>query len=209
MTQNKEYYLQITAGQGPDECCRAVYLFYKHLIKKAQKHQKMIKITEKISSKTQKKCYKSVLLTINDKEFFQQYVGTILWICQSPFRKNHKRKNWFIGVEFIDFEKDMSFNINDIIVEKTRSGGPGGQHVNKTESAIKIRHLPTKLTATASEQRCQHANKKIALWRLKLLIDNFNDLKRGRICQNTWNKHYELKRGNPVKTYLGINFQKK
>ena len=209
MIQNKEYYLQISAGVGQEECCRAVFLFFEYLNKIAKKQNKLFEVIEKISSKSAKKCYKSVLIKIDNKDFFAQYVGTILWVSQSPFRKNHKRKNWFIGIEIIDLDDDISFKSTDIIIEKTRAGGPGGQHVNKTESAIKITHLPTKLTAISSEQRCQHANKKMALLRLKLLIDELNASRKNQTDQNIWAKHHQLERGNPIKTFLGTKFQEK
>ncbi len=209
MINNQEYFIQISSGQGPDECCRAVYLLLENMIKKAKKNHKMVEVIETIKSKTNKNCFKSTLLKIDDKDFFEEYLGTIQWICQSPFRKTHKRQNWFIGITLINLEENISLNIKDVKIEKTRSGGPGGQHVNKTESAIKVTHLPTKLTTVASEQRCQHANKKLALWRLELLIEEFNNSQQNKNNQKVWNEHHQLKRGNAAKTFVGEEFKEK
>lgn len=59
-------------------------------------------------------------------------------------------------------------------VDTFRSSGPGGQHVNKTESAIRLRHLPSELVVTSQEERSQHRNKAIALQKLRKKIEQLN-----------------------------------
>ena len=71
--------------------------------------------------------------------FAASWIGSILWVARSPLRPHHKRKNWFIGV----FELaalaigPAKLNPADVRFEAFRAGGPGGQHQNKTESAVR------------------------------------------------------------------------
>jgi protein subunit release factor B len=66
-------------------------------------------------------------------------------------------------------------------VETFRSSGPGGQHVNKTESAVRLRHLPSGVTVTSQEERSQHRNKAICLQKLRKKIELLNYRKPKRI----------------------------
>ncbi len=75
--------------------------------------------------------------------FARPWIGSIQWVAQSPLRPHHKRKNWFIGV----FEPPAlpkapkTLTVQDVRFEAFRAGGPGGQHQNKTESAVRAIHL--------------------------------------------------------------------
>jgi protein subunit release factor B len=64
--------------------------------------------------------------------------------------------------------------LRECIVETFRASGPGGQHVNKTESAVRLRHLPSSVVVTSQEQRSQHRNKALCLQKLREKIDKLN-----------------------------------
>ncbi len=64
--------------------------------------------------------------------------------------------------------------LRDCAVETFRSSGPGGQHVNKTESAVRLRHLPSGLVVTSQEERSQYRNKSICLRKLREKIEKLN-----------------------------------
>ncbi|CCD86401.1 putative Class I peptide chain release factor domain protein [Bradyrhizobium sp. ORS 285] len=98
--------------------------------------------------------------------------GSLLWVCRSPLRPHHGRKNWFIGVIDLPLPPMVpALAAADIRFESFRAGGPGGQHQNKTESAVRAVHLPSGLTAIARDGRSQHRNKALALARLAALLD--------------------------------------
>ena len=59
-------------------------------------------------------------------------------------------------------------------VDTFRSSGPGGQHVNKTESAVRLRHIPTGITVTAQQERSQHRNKALCLHKLRVKVEQLN-----------------------------------
>jgi ribosome-associated protein len=64
--------------------------------------------------------------------------------------------------------------LHECEVETFRSSGPGGQHVNKTESAVRLRHQPTGLVVTSQQERSQHRNKRLALEKLRKKIEKLN-----------------------------------
>ncbi|GLH82415.1 peptide chain release factor H [Bradyrhizobium sp. SSBR45G] len=98
--------------------------------------------------------------------------GSLLWVCRSPVRPHHGRKNWFVGVVDLPMPQQVpALAAADVRFESFRAGGPGGQHQNKTESAVRAVHLPSGLTAIARDGRSQHRNKALALARLAALLD--------------------------------------
>ncbi|MEP2092981.1 MAG: peptide chain release factor-like protein [Paracoccaceae bacterium] len=100
-----------------------------------------------------------------------------------------------------------SANPSDVVFESFRAGGPGGQHQNTTDSAVRATHRPTGLTAVAREMRSQHRNKSLALERLQTLM-NAQATADYEAQKNDQNQlHNTLERGNPVRCFKGTNFR--
>ena len=97
----------------------------------------------------------------------------------------------------------------DIEFQTMRASGPGGQHVNKTDSAVRAIHRPTGLVATAQEQRSQHANRKLAKLKLAMMLEERRSGTRADAEYQHWAAHQNLERGNPVRTYMGPDFKLK
>jgi protein subunit release factor B len=74
-------------------------------------------------------------------------------------------------IKLPEFDEDL---LRECEVETFRSSGPGGQHVNKTESAVRLRHLPSGVTVTSQEERSQYRNKAICLQKLRRKIEQLN-----------------------------------
>ncbi len=196
-------WIQISSGKGPDECELAVGLFLKTLINENKNTKAIDYVPGHYSGN-----FKSVLISIDNDEFdnISNINGTILWVCQSPYRPNHRRKNWYINIEVYTSSEKLNFSAKDVRIEAMRSSGPGGQNVNKVETAVRALHLPTGLTVTACEERSQYMNKKLALARLSNLIEARNEEKISSHKRSMWIQHNQLTRGNPLRVYEGEKF---
>jgi peptide chain release factor len=125
----------------------------------------------------------------------------VQWTARSPFRPTHKRKNWFVGIDVLEPVDETHFDLKEVRWETMRAGGPGGQHVNRTESAVRVTHLPTGAQAMAMEERSQHRNRKLALARLAKKLAEVNSKRIGDAREERWRAHQGLERGNPVRTF--------
>lgn len=200
-------WIQLTSGRGPEECRLAVSKLMIVFQKECEEHKHTVDLIEAIESESYKGAYKSVLLSVSGNQLEQSlksWEGTIQWIIESPYRKKHRRKNWFVGVNiFLPPNEGASLSTNDIRYEAIKASGPGGQHVNKTSSAIRATHLPTGLSTLAQEERSQLMNRKLATARLTKLISGIKKEQRNSLQTQIWHHHDNLERGNPVRTYKG------
>ena len=141
--------------------------------------------------------------------FARPWIGSIQWVVQSPLRPHHKRKNWFIGVFELPAlpDRPKALEAHHVRFEAFRAGGPGGQHQNKTESAVRAVHIATGLTVVAREERSQHRNKALALERLAALIRLQGELEAITARNDAHAAHDRLERGSPVKRFKGTAFR--
>lgn len=201
-------WILVTSGRGPEECTWVVYQTVNRILKEASGFNYKTSILEAMPG-DKPKCFKSALLSIEGDEingFLSRWEGTLQWIGQSMFRPNHKRKNWFIGLSIIKPSCQKKIDMTDLKIERMRASGPGGQHTNKTESAIRITHLPTGINAVAQEERSQQLNQKLAMARLHQKLNMEQERIGLEIQRERWEEHNSIERGNAVKTYVGMDF---
>ena len=203
-------WIQLSSGRGPAECEMAVARISDLLCAEAVKAQLEADIIDFHQSRHG---LLSALIRIDGDEaemFAAAWHGTMQWICPSPLRSKGSRKNWFItgdvirppGPEQVFAERDLKF-------EACRASGPGGQHINKTNSAVRLTHLPTGLVTQAQEERSQHRNKALAMARLSALLEARSDEVVKQTDRARWEAHDDLVRGNPIRVYTGAKFELK
>jgi peptide chain release factor len=204
-------WLQVTSGRGPDECAWVVGRVVDRMVQEARTRGYDLRILDTVPG-GRDRTYKSALLAVEGddlSQFIAGWQGPIQWVGASPFRPHHKRKNWFVGVNRFSPPAEHVFRPQDLKFEVMRSSGPGGQHTNKTESAVRVTHLPTGLSAVAQEERSQHLNRSLALGRLYERWQAEAQSQRQQIQKDQWESHDAVERGNPVRTYTGPDFKPK
>lgn len=193
--------IQISAGRGPLECSWVVGKVMMRLCKEAESLGLRVSFMTKEEDE-QPDCFKSVILSIEgegDSDFLNGWLGTIKWIAASPFRPNHKRKNWFVSVSELSGEVMTDFDLTAVRFETMRSSGAGGQHVNKTESAVRVTHVETGVSVVVSAERSQYRNKSVALRILAEKLQAIQDTKVAARQHSNWLQHSALERGNPIR----------
>ncbi|MDE5838005.1 MAG: peptide chain release factor H [Paramuribaculum sp.] len=198
-----KHYIQITAGRGPVECARVVTLVAREL----QKAIPSLRLTDCEPHNQVNDCYMSLTFVTGEtipQPIVEEWQGTVLWrSTRNPFRPGHKRSNWFVGVSFFNEVELPPIKDADIRYETCRSGGKGGQNVNKVETAVRAIHIPTGISVKCSEERSQFQNKAGACERLKLKLLRQNDFAVAAFEKDRWSRHDSLERGNPVKKFTG------
>ncbi|MGN7611931.1 peptide chain release factor H [Magnetococcales bacterium HHB-1] len=202
-------WIQLSSGRGPAECCWVLLKLLKKLEKDAKKHQIDCQVLEKTPLERHKNLYQSILLSAEYPQsqkavmdqFIKRWQGTIQWIAKSPFRPRHKRRNWFVGVQFMTPVSKPKWSEKDIRIETCRASGPGGQRLNKVETAVRVTHLPSKRTFFAQEERSQAMNRQLALARLAADLKAQKAAQQAHEQKTRWQHHNQLERGNPVQVF--------
>ena len=179
---------QISSGQGPAECELGVTKLLDFLMANYD-----VTVLD-TSAGYHEGTYRSVRIFTEDD--LSEFLGSVQWVCRSPYRPNHKRKNWFIAFSECRIARTKKFDPERVTFETFRSGGKGGQNVNKVESGVRAIYEPTGLAVVCTEERSQYANKQKAIARLQEIMKAENQQRKAEERNNAWQKHMKIVRGN-------------
>ncbi|MDQ0470273.1 peptide chain release factor H [Labrys wisconsinensis] len=192
--------LMVTAGRGPAECRVVVARVARRLAEEAA----AAGLSVALDLGEADEAAASVLVALGGEgapAFAAGWTGTVLWVDEA-LRGGRARRNWYVGVHRLAKPaRTAPLSDADVRYEAMRAGGPGGQHQNVTESAVRAVHVPTGLSAIAREGRSQHQNRKQALARLSALLSAVADRAAAGAKRSEWLDRIEVERGNPRRTF--------
>lgn len=199
--------MQFSSAQGPAECQLAVAKALRHILVEAEQCAVDIRVIEQEPGE-RAGVYRSVLLALEGsraEELARRWEGTVQWICPSPYRPRHGRKNWFIGVTRyappqVSLEGEIRF-------ETMRASGPGGQHVNTTDSAVRATHLASGISVRVQSERSQHANRRLAVLLISRRLTQQAEAAETVLRAARRMAHHQLARGNPARVFRGSQFK--
>lgn len=123
----------------------------------------------------------------------------------SPFDSSGKRHTSFASIDVIpEINDDVNIEINpsDLKIDTYRASGSGGQHVNKTDSAVRITHLPTKITVQCQNQRSQHLNKDKAMKMLMAKLIEIKELEHKERIEDIQGEYSQISWGSQIRSYV-------
>ncbi len=132
-------------------------------------------------------------------------VGVHRLVRISPFDANKRRHTSFAAVDCVpEFDEDIDVEINeeDLRIDFYRAGGAGGQHVNKTSSAVRIKHEPTGIVVQCQSERSQHRNRAEAMKVLKARLYMLEQQKRDAELAKLYSEKGEIAWGNQIRSYV-------
>ncbi len=198
--------LTLHAGAGGTESCDWTGMLYRMYIRWAEKHGFKVEVLDYLEG--DEAGIKSVTIQINGENaygYLKSEKGVHRLVRISPFNAAGKRQTSFSSCDVVpEIEEDLDIEINDddIRVDTYRASGAGGQHINKTSSAVRITHFPTGIVVQCQNERSQHMNKDKAMQMLKsklYLIKKQENLEkisdiRGEILENGF--------GSQIRSYV-------
>ncbi|WDZ77482.1 peptide chain release factor H [Ensifer adhaerens] len=200
-----EVTLFLTSGNGPVECRIAVAALIEILRSEASASHCSFDLA--LGGQPDAFGPKSAVVTMagtRSGDVAKDYCGTIRFVFKSPVRKGHQRQNWFVGVRQVDLsaaETVAAIDPREVRFETMRAGGPGGQHQNTTDSAVRATHLPTGITVVCREERSQHRNKAAAIRRLQTILELIAAGREQQEKAALFMASKELERGNAGRTF--------
>lgn len=199
-------YLNIHAGAGGTESCDWTSMLLRMYSMWAEKNNYSMETIDLLPG--DEAGIKRVTTLIKGRYtygYLKSEIGVHRLVRISPFDSNSRRHTSFAAVDVvpeIDVEIDIEINEKDLKVDTYRSSGAGGQHVNKTSSAVRITHLPTGIVVQCQNDRSQHKNRSTALKMLKSKLYQLKEKELEKELANAYDEKGEIAWGHQIRSYV-------
>ncbi len=199
-------YLRIQAGTGGTEACDWCRCSCACMSRWAEKHGFQAELVDELRNE-EAGIRSATLHVVGDYAYgnLQGEAGVHRLVRISPFDSNARRQTSFAAVDVMpELDNTITIEIRDEDLERQtfRSGGPGGQHQNKTESGVRFIHKPTGIAAESRTERSQHKNADNAMKLLKSRLFKIEEQKRLAEVEKLYDEKGEVSWGNQIRNYV-------
>ena len=198
--------LSLHAGAGGTESCDWAQMLFRMYSKWADSRGYELVVLDSLDG--DEAGIKSITFQINGENaygYLKSEKGVHRLVRISPFNAAGKRQTSFVSCDVMpDIEEDLDIEINedDLRIDTYRSSGAGGQHINKTSSAIRITHLPTGIVVQCQNERSQHQNKDKAMQMLKAKLYLWKEQENAEKAAGIRGEVTEIGWGNQIRSYV-------
>ena len=198
--------LKLNAGAGGTESCDWAGMLYRMYTRWAERKGFSVEVLDYLDG--DEAGIKSVTFQVNGENaygYLKSEKGVHRLVRISPFNAQGKRQTSFVSLDVmpdIEDEIDIEVNPDDLRIDTYRSSGAGGQHINKTSSAIRITHLPTGIVVQCQNERSQHQNKDKAMQMLKAKLYLLEQQKQAEKLSGIRGEVSDIAWGNQIRSYV-------
>ncbi len=198
--------LSINAGAGGTESCDWAEMLLRMYLRWAEQHDFTVQTIDYLQG--EEAGVKSVTLLVQGPYAYghlKAEAGVHRLVRISPFDANKRRHTSFASADVIaevDDVPEVEINETELRIDTYRAGGAGGQHVNKTSSAVRLTHLPTGIVVQCQNERSQHQNKEVAMKVLKARLYEVYRRQREEEMRNFYGEKKDIGFGSQIRSYV-------